>query len=104
MLLAAGPVVGLFVAEGAARQTGTQALILFCSRGDNPTVMEFERLVAALEGAEAGRAFSSGMGAISATVLAFVSAGDRIVTIRHVYSDAYRLFELLLSRFGVTVD
>ncbi|WP_029002985.1 PLP-dependent transferase [Azorhizobium doebereinerae] len=77
---------------------------LIYSRGDNPTVMEFERAVAALEGAEAGRAFSSGMGAISATVLALVSAGDRIVTVRNVYSDAYRLFELMLSRFGVTVD
>ena len=77
---------------------------LIYSRGDNPTVMEFERLIAALEGAQAGRAFSSGMGAISATILAFVAAGDRIVTIRNVYSDAYRLFEILLAKFGVTVD
>jgi len=77
---------------------------LIYSRGDNPTVMEFERIMAALDGAEKARAFSSGMGAIAATVLAFVSAGERIVTIRHVYSDAYRMFELILSRFGVTVD
>ncbi|WP_341987916.1 PLP-dependent transferase [Azorhizobium sp. AG788] len=77
---------------------------LIYSRGDNPTVMAFEQAVADLEGAQAGRAFSSGMGAISATVLALVSAGDRIVTVRNVYSDAYRLFELMLSRFGVTVD
>lgn len=77
---------------------------LIYSRGDNPTVMEFERIMAALDGAEKARAFSSGMGAIAATVLAFVSAGDRIVTIRHVYSDAYRMFELILSRFGVYVD
>jgi cystathionine beta-lyase/cystathionine gamma-synthase len=77
---------------------------LIYTRGDNPTVMEVERLVAALEGAEAARAFSSGMGAISATVLAFVEAGDRIVTVRHVYSDAYRLFELLLARLGIKID
>jgi cystathionine beta-lyase/cystathionine gamma-synthase len=77
---------------------------LIYSRGDNPTVMEFERLVAALEGAETGRAFSSGTGAIAATVLAFVAAGDRIVTVRNVYSDAYRLFEIVLAKFGVTVD
>ncbi|QBR71860.1 hypothetical protein CU048_11925 [Beijerinckiaceae bacterium] len=77
---------------------------LIYSRGDNPTVMEFERIMAALDGAEKARAFSSGMGAIAATVLAFVSAGDRILTIRHVYSDAYRMFELILSRFGVSVD
>ncbi|PNG27526.1 PLP-dependent transferase [Methylocella silvestris] len=77
---------------------------LIYSRGDNPTVMEFERVMAELEGAEAARAFSSGMGAIAATIIAFVSAGDRIVTVRNVYSDAYRLFELVLAKFGVTVD
>ncbi len=65
------------------------------SRGDNPTVMEFEKKIAALEGAEAARAFSSGMGAISAMVLAFVGAGERIVSVRNCYGDAYRLFERL---------
>ena len=74
------------------------------SRGDNPTVMEFERRVAALEGTEAARAFSSGMGAISATVLAFVSSGDRILSARHIYGDTFRLFQRLLPRFGITVD
>jgi len=53
------------------------------SRGNNPTVMEFESRVAALEGAEAARGFSSGMAAISATVLAFVGAGERIVAVRN---------------------
>src|SRR4051812_2643049 len=42
------------------------------SRVDNPTVMEFEARVAALEGAEAARGFSSGMAAISSTILALV--------------------------------
>ena len=74
------------------------------SRVDNPTVMELERKVAALEGAEAARAFSSGMAAISATLLAFVGSGSRIVAVRHVYGDAYRLFERLLPRLGITVD
>jgi len=74
------------------------------SRGDNPTVMEFEARVAALEGAEAARGFSSGMAAISATVLAFVGAGERIVAVRHCYGDAYRLFERLLPRLNIKVD
>ena len=74
------------------------------SRGDNPTVMEFESKIAALEGAEAARAFSSGMGAISAMVLAFVGAGDRIVAVRNCYGDAYRLFERLLPHLGIKVD
>ncbi|RUZ69325.1 hypothetical protein EN947_31000, partial [Mesorhizobium sp. M7A.F.Ca.US.003.02.2.1] len=74
------------------------------SRGDNPTVMEFEARVAALEGAEAARGFSSGMAAISATVLAFVGAGERIVAVRNCYGDAYRLFERLLPRLNIKVD
>jgi cystathionine beta-lyase/cystathionine gamma-synthase len=74
------------------------------SRGDNPTVMELEKRIAQLEGAEASRAFSSGMGAISATVLALLSSGDRVLAVRHVYSDTFRLFQRLLPKFGVTVD
>jgi cystathionine beta-lyase/cystathionine gamma-synthase len=74
------------------------------SRVDNPTVMEFERRIAELEGAESARAFSSGMGAISASVLALVGAGERIVAVRHVYGDAYRLFEKLLPRLNISVD
>lgn len=74
------------------------------SRGNNPTVMEFEAKIAALEGAGAARAFSSGMGAISATVLAFVGAGERMVAVRNCYGDAYRLFERLLRRMNITVD
>jgi cystathionine beta-lyase/cystathionine gamma-synthase len=74
------------------------------SRGDNPTVQAFEAKLAALEGGEAARGFSSGMAAISATILAFVSAGERIVCVNHVYSDAFRLFEKLLPRLGIRVD
>lgn len=74
------------------------------SRGDNPTVMEVEKRIAALEGAEAARAFSSGMGAISATVLALLHSGDRILAVRHLYGDTFRLFERLLPRFGITVE
>src|ERR671919_1293753 len=74
------------------------------SRGDNPTVQIFEAKVAALEGAEAARAFASGMAAISAAVLSNLSAGERIVCVRHCYPDAYRLFVTLLPRFDIRVE
>ena len=74
------------------------------SRGDNPTVAAFEEHVAALEGAEAARATSSGMAAISVAVLSQLQAGDRVVCVRDVYPDAYKLFVQLLPRFGVQVD
>jgi cystathionine beta-lyase/cystathionine gamma-synthase len=74
------------------------------SRGDNPTVQAFEAKVAALEGAEAARAFASGMAAISAAVLSNLRAGERMVAVRHCYPDAYRLFTTVLPRFGIEVD
>lgn len=74
------------------------------SRGLNPTVRMFEEMVASLEGAEDALGFASGMAAIAATVLSFVAPGDRIVAVRNVYPDAFRLFGTLLPRLGVTVD
>lgn len=71
------------------------------SRGDNPTVREFERKIAQLECAEEARAFSSGMGAISAAILSVVKAGDTVLCVRHVYPDTYRFLEKLLVRLGV---
>ena len=74
------------------------------SRVGNPTTAVFEDKLARLEGAEAARAFASGMAAISGAVLSQVRSGDRLVCVRHVYPDAYRFFELLLPRMGVRVD
>lgn len=74
------------------------------SRGLNPTVRAFEKKVAQLEGAEDSRAFGSGMAAISAAVLSQVRAGDRVVCIRNVYPDAYKLFTQWLPRFGVKTE
>jgi cystathionine beta-lyase/cystathionine gamma-synthase len=74
------------------------------SRGDNPTVEIFETKLAALEGAEAARAFASGMAAISAAVLSSLEAGERMVCVRHCYPDAFRLFRAILPRFAIEVD
>ncbi len=74
------------------------------SRTTNPTVTLFEEKLAALEGADDAIGFPSGMAAISGAVLAFVEPGDRIVCVRHVYPDAYRLFETLLKKLRVSVD
>lgn len=73
------------------------------TRGLNPTVRAFEEMLAKLEGAEDAIGFASGMSAISSTVLTFVEPGDRIVAVRHVYPDAFRLFGTLLKRMRVEV-
>lgn len=73
------------------------------TRGLNPTVRMFEEMLAKLEGAEDALGFASGMSAISSTVLSFVSPGDRIVAVRHVYPDAFRLFSTFMKRMNVEV-
>lgn len=73
------------------------------SRGLNPTVRLFEEMLAKLETAEDALGFASGMAAISSTVLSFVEPGDRIVAVRHVYPDAFRLFGTLLKRMRIEV-
>jgi cystathionine beta-lyase/cystathionine gamma-synthase len=90
------------VAEMAATFRGQRTRWVY-SRTTNPTVRVFEEKVAALEGTENAMGLASGMAAISAAVLAFASPGDRIVSVRHVYPDAYRLFETLLKRLKITV-
>ncbi|MEL4374511.1 PLP-dependent transferase [Brucella cytisi] len=74
------------------------------TRGLNPTVRAFEEMLAKLEGGEDALGFASGMAAISSSVLAFVNPGDRIVAVRHVYPDAFRLFGTIVKRMQVQVD
>lgn len=74
------------------------------TRGLNPTVRAFEEMLAKLEGGEDALGFASGMAAISASVLAFVKPGDRIVAVRHVYPDSFRLFGTILKRMQVEVE
>jgi cystathionine beta-lyase/cystathionine gamma-synthase len=73
------------------------------SRGLNPTVQQLETKLAALEATDEAIGFASGMAAISSTVMTFVKPGDRMVCVRHIYPDAYRLFETLLTRWNIAV-
>lgn len=74
------------------------------SRVDNPTVSVLLSKMCQLEGGEAAAAFSSGIAAISNAVLGLVQAGDRIVCVKNVYPDTYRLLKGICTRFGVTTD
>ncbi|KQV33320.1 MULTISPECIES: PLP-dependent transferase [unclassified Rhizobium] len=73
------------------------------TRGLNPTVRMFEDMLARLEGAEDAMGFASGMSAISSTVLSFVEPGDRIVAVKHLYPDAFRLFGTFFKRMRIEV-
>ncbi len=71
------------------------------SRWDNPSVIEAEKTVAAMEGYEKALAFGSGMAAISSTVMAHVKAGDRIVATRQVYGATFELLNDVLPGYSV---
>jgi len=74
------------------------------SRNTNPTVAAFEEKVRNLETAEAATSFSSGMGAISNTLFALLSPGDRVVSIQDTYGGTNKLFIEFLPRFGIKVS
>ena len=73
------------------------------SRYGNPTVTAAEEKIAALEGAEAAIATSSGMAAELIAVLATCRAGDEIVSMLDVYGGTVKLFEQVLPRCGIKV-
>lgn len=71
------------------------------SRVGNPTVTFFEDKVKALTGAADAIALSSGMAAISNSLLALASAGRNIVSSRHLFGNTFALIGKTLTRFGV---
>ena len=74
------------------------------SRNTNPTVRAFEEKIRVLEGAEASTAFASGMAAVSNSLFALLSPGDRVVSIKDSYGGTNRLFIDFLPRVGMTVE
>ena len=71
------------------------------SRSGNPTVRALEVKLAALEGGADCCCFTTGMAAINATILAFLSAGDHAIVSDVAYGGTYRLCTKVYSRFGV---
>ncbi|WP_425414481.1 PLP-dependent aspartate aminotransferase family protein [Salinicoccus luteus] len=73
------------------------------SRIGNPTVEVFEKRMALLEDGVAAVATSSGMSAITLSILNLASAGDEIVAGSNLYGGTYNLFAVTLPRYGITV-
>jgi cystathionine beta-lyase/cystathionine gamma-synthase len=72
------------------------------SRTGNPTRTALEECMAALEGADHGLAFASGLAATMA-VMSLLSPGDHIVAGDDLYGGTYRLFDKVL-REGNGID
>lgn len=74
----------------------------YYTRYGNPVHERVAAILAGLEGTETAMLTASGMGAISTTVLALVSAGDHVVAQTRHYMSTAKLFDEVLPRFGVT--
>ena len=74
------------------------------SRNTNPTVQVFEQKIRLLEGARAATSFATGMAAISNTLFALLSPGDRVVSVKDTYGGTSRIFLEFLPRFQIEVD
>ena len=71
------------------------------ARFTNPSVTLFEERLAALEGSEACIATASGMAAITAMIMANLSAGDHIVASKSLFGSTIQLLGTILPRFGI---
>lgn len=73
------------------------------SRIGNPTVDELENRIADLEGAQAGLAFSSGMGAISAVLIALTKANDHILASSGLYGCSFGLLKMFEEKYHMSL-
>jgi len=66
-----------------------------------PTQRDFEEALRNLEGGSLGRAFQSGISAITNTLLAFTNSGDHILVCQNVYGPTARFCKKILAKFNV---
>lgn len=70
------------------------------ARTQNPTRFALEQNLAAIEGGLAAYAFASGMAAIDA-ITTLLKAGDHVVVTDNTYGGTFRLFDKVLSKYGL---
>ena len=88
-------------AEAADRRFSGEDPGFIYARYGNPTVKMFEDRLALLEGAQACRAFASGMAAVNTALTGLLKAGDHLVASRALFGSCRWIITQLLPRFGV---
>ena len=85
-----------------AQLTGEETDRLEYGRYGNPTVRAVEKRIAGLENADDALLFSTGMAAITTTLLALLSGGDNIIITDDSYRRTRQFCEIYLKRMGIT--
>lgn len=73
-------------------------------RTANPNRDAVAEAISYLENGEQSLVFSSGMAAISTSLLSFLQAGDHVLASRALYGETIELFDNLLKKFNVEVS
>jgi len=89
--------------EGGRRFAGEEPGHIY-SRISNPTLDILEKRMADLEGAEAGVATASGMGAITSVLWSFLEPGDELIVDKTLYGCTFAYMRHGLSRFGIKLS
>ena len=85
----------------AARIASRPRVSKFYARHGNPSVRAFEDAMAEIEGTEAALAFGSGMGALSAAILAFCPTGSHVIAQKQMYGGTLQYLGLVATRLGI---
>lgn len=70
------------------------------SRSGNPTRAALEANLAALENADFGACFSSGLAAIDC-LLKMLNPGDEVISTNDLYGGSYRIFNSIFAKYGI---
>ncbi|OIK16920.1 methionine gamma-lyase [Bacillus sp. MUM 116] len=89
--------------QGEKRFSGKEDGYIY-SRLGNPTVKILEERMAVLEKGEAPLAFSSGMAAVSAALVALTKTGDHILCSQGVYGCTFGFLQILKEKYGIKHD
>ncbi|TVR09558.1 MAG: O-succinylhomoserine sulfhydrylase [Salinarimonadaceae bacterium] len=84
-----------------ARFKGTDGGGYIYSRFGNPTITMFEERMATLEGAEAAKATATGMAAVTGALLAYLKAGDHVISSRVLFGSCSYVLGEMLPKFGI---
>lgn len=88
--------------QGAKRFAGEEEGYIYTRLG-NPTTRQLEMRLAAMEGTEDAAATSTGMGAVSAALLANLECGDHLIASKALYGCSFALINHRLTKFGISV-
>ena len=74
------------------------------TRWGNPTLQSLEKKYASLDQVDEALSFSSGMAAITSSILALLKKGDRLLSVNELYGETFLFFTRSLPDMGIDVD